>query len=385
METVFRRDGGHVEPEFLAVGGAEEYFLAPVAEEVAGDAGIGLGPVVGLGAFELLQDFDFPGLRVEFLHVGAVQQLAAEVTVPPHGEVDGIRLLADHVALVVAHAAGGAAPHLPAGVRRVDVGRHGAAHVGVGRDPVDDLAGGGVHEGGADPAGLVADPDLQLFAAGDHGAEVHGVAMAEAVAVQARAVVVDAAGAVDDLVAAVAVHVGGTQVMVALAVPGVEGRIAVGVEEPLHLELLAIPVPGGEGGAGIIAAAHHRARADAVEVGDGGQVAVGAVGVAVAPGTVLPAVGDIIHRGHRGAGASVEDGQVFVALHDAAEGLRLVLAVVRIGVADDLAGAVDGGVGGLADQLRAAVAVEVVDEELGVVRTRPDVAAEVDAPQALAR
>ena len=385
VETVVRRDGGDVQAQLLAVRGAEQHFFAPVAVEVAGDGRVGLAAVVDLGALEFLNDFHCLGLRIELLHVGAVHEFAAQVTVPPHGEVDGVRLRADDIALVVAHAAGGAGPHLPAGVGGIGVDGHRAAHVGVGRDPVDDLAGSGVHEGGADAPALVADPDLQFRAAGDHGAEVHRVAVAQAVAVQARAVVVDAAGAVDDLVTAVAVHIGGAQVVVALAIPGGQRRIAVRIEEPAQLELLAVPVPSGQRGAGVVAAAHHRARMDAVQISDGGQVAVGAVGVAVAPGAVLAASRDIVHRGHRGTGAAVEDGQVLLALHDAAQGAALVLAVVSIGVADHLAGAVLGGVGGLADHLRAAVAVEVVDDELGVVGAGPDVAAEIDPPQALAR
>ena len=384
METILGRDGGDVQAEFLVVRRAEQDFLAPVAEEVAGDGGVGLGAVVGLGAFELPDDFNLPGLRVELLHVGAVQQLAAEVAVPPYGEVDGIRLPADHVAFVVAHAAGGAGPHLPAGVGGVDVGRHRAAHVGVGGNPVDDLAGGGVHECGAHAPAFMADPHLQLLAAGDHGAEMVGIAVAQAVAVEARAVVVDAAGAVDDLVAAVTVHVGGAEVVVALAVPGIEGRVAVGVEEPFHREVLAVPVPGGEGGAGVVAAAHHRARADAVKVCDGGQVAVGTVGVAVTPGAVLAPVGDIVHRGHGGARTAVEDGQVFLARHDAAQRRALVLAVVGVGIADDLAGPVDGRVGSLADEFCTAVAVQVIDDELRVVGACADVAAQVVPPQALA-
>ena len=67
--------------------------------------------------------------------------------------------------------------------------------------------------------------------------------------------------------------------------------------------------------------------------------------------------------------------------------LRLVLSregtscrslPVGVGVADDLSSAVDGAVGGLADRSRPAVAVEVVDHELGVMGTFADVLAEVD-------
>jgi len=56
-------------------------------------------------------------------------------------------------------------------------------------------------------------------------------------------------------------------------------------------------------------------------------------------------------------------------------------AVVGGGVADDFAGAVDGAVGGFADKLGAAVAVEIVDHELGVVGALADVFAEVDLPE----
>src|SRR5690606_39704768 len=52
------------------------------------------------------------------------------------------------------------------------------------------------------------------------------------------------------------------------------------------------------------------------------------------------------------------------------------------GVADDGAAAVHGAVGGLHRDLGPAVAVVVVDLELGVVRAGPDVAAQVDPPQA---
>ena len=53
-------------------------------------------------------------------------------------------------------------------------------------------------------------------------------------------------------------------------------------------------------------------------------------------------------------------------------------------IADHPALAVDGAVGGLARHFGAAVAVEVVDDELRVVRAGADVPAEIDAPEARA-
>jgi hypothetical protein len=77
------------------------------------------------------------------------------------------------------------------------------------------------------------------------------------------------------------------------------------------------------------------------------------------------------------AGRALEEGQELGTLKDVPVGV----AVVRLGVADDLARTVDGAVGGLHDGLGPAVGVQVVDHHLRVVGAGPDVVAEVDAPQ----
>ena len=79
----------------------------------------------------------------------------------------------------------------------------------------------------------------------------------------------------------------------------------------------------------------------------------------------------------RGAGAPVEDGEELGPAHDEAVGV----AMVGARIADDLPDAIDGAVGGLARDFGAAVAVEVVDDELRVVRALADVLPEVDAPE----
>ena len=73
---------------------------------------------------------------------------------------------------------------------------------------------------------------------------MHCVAVAQAVGVEAAAVVVDAAGAVNDFIAAVAVHVGNAQVVVALTFEGLVFGLAEGVEVPAEAELLAVEVVG---------------------------------------------------------------------------------------------------------------------------------------------
>ena len=73
----------------------------------------------------------------------------------------------------------------------------------------------------------------------------------------------------------------------------------------------------------------------------------------------------------------VEDGEVVGARDDAAHGI----APVGQGVADDVAEGVARAVGGAADELGTAVAVEVVDHELGVVGAGADVFTKVDTPE----
>ena len=91
----------------------------------------------------------------------------------------------------------------------------------------------------------------------------------------------------------------------------------------------------------------------------------------------MPRGGHVVDGGHGRAGLAVEDGQELRAGQDVAGRV----AVVGAGVADDLAGAVRGAVGGLHGDLGPAVAVVVVHLELGVVRAGADVAAQVDPPQ----
>jgi hypothetical protein len=170
-------------------------------------------------------------------------------------------------------------------------------------------------------------------------------------------------------------------------------------------------VPGRQSGAAVIAAGEDQAGPLSVQIGRARQEAVGAVGVAVAPdlGHLLDrgSVGARIARGRVGgagqglARQAVEHGQVFGTFEDAALDaghLRAVgqdggagpvglgpftaaLAPVDVRVAEHLAGPVRRAVAGAHGHLGLAVAVQVIDLELGVVRAGPDVVAQVDAPQ----
>ncbi len=123
-----------------------------------------------------------------------------------------------------------------------------------------------------------------------------------------------------------------------------------------------------------------------VEEGQRGEIALGAVGVVIAPAVARSAVGHIADGLQGGARPSVKHRQVFGPFHHTAIALGAHLAVAPVGrgVADGAPRAVDGAVGGLHHHLRPSVAVEVIGQDLGVVCPRTYVSSEVDAPQACA-
>ncbi len=113
----------------------------------------------------------------------------------------------------------------------VDVGGHAPAHVKVGLALQHHLSRGRVAQFRPVAAVLVHVPDVEAVGLGLRH-EVDGVAMSEAGVVERTAVVVHTEGPIGDLVLAVAVHIGHTQVVVALSAILVAG--AVGQSEAVH-------------------------------------------------------------------------------------------------------------------------------------------------------
>ena len=395
-----------------------------------------------------------------------VEHLAKQVAVPPDAEVGGyahaahakgivvavvvvsaVGLPGTHqVALYVAQTAALAAPHLKTGIGGVYVGRHAAAHVFIALYLEYHPTGAGITEVAAVAAVLMAVPYLQAGARGVEDGQMKGVAVTHAGVVEAGAVVVHGHRAVGYLVAAVTVHIGYAQIVVALsgiAGPGTLTAVGIGrarVEHPAAAQLVTVPVPGGYHGAGVVAAAEDTAGTAAVEIAHTGQVALRAVGVVVAPKGHLAALGQVGLRVEHGTGGAVEYAQVFGTVHDAPGlgvavhiGVQIAAAhVVALGVGErgrqgvlyavpllpaaagvgtlflqaaligggvgfdgghavapvggavayHAALAVGGAVGGLHHQLGTSVTVEVVDHKLGVVGAGADVVPKVDAPQA---
>ncbi len=181
---------------------------------------------------------------------------------------------------------------------------------------------------------------------------------------------------VDHVLTAVSVQVGDGQAVRAL--PPVLRTLDVGVEDPPGREVLTVEVHGPDHRARVVAAREdHRGRGP-VEVRRARQEPVDPVAVVVAPAGHVAARGLVVDGVDRSAGAPVEDGQVLRSRQDVAA----AVAVVGARVPDDDAPAVARAVGGLHGDLGVAVTVVVVHLELGVVGPGPDVAPQVDPPQA---
>src|SRR5262249_26242608 len=165
--------------------------------------------------------------------------------------------------------------------------------------------------------------DVEDFEAGPRRVEVgkmHRVAVPKAGRVKPLAVVVNHAGAVYDLVPAVAVHVAYAEIVIALSRVAFISFVSA-VESPHARQLAVAPVPRGQHRAGVIATAHHQARPFAVEIGDGREEAINAIAPTVAPDR-LQFIGsrleirrmpgrNVICSSERRARQPVEDSQVF--------------------------------------------------------------------------
>ena len=176
--------------------------------------------------------------------------------------------------------------------------------------------------------------DIEVGRVGNHLAHMHRVAMSKACGIEQIAVVVEGSRSPEDFVAAVAVHISHTQVMVAVAIEGVtaaavgsvgdasriEGSrlersalkdVAVNGHlgprlriihlrckhqrlcgigrgmEPLGMQALTVEAHCPDVGLGIVAAAEDSAGrlVGTVEVGHGGKIAFRSVAVVVAPET----------------------------------------------------------------------------------------------------
>src|ERR1039457_187795 len=271
---------------------------------------------------------------------------------------------------------------------------HVAASVGVGfRDVEVERAGGTIVAIHA--ARALVNREHRDTLALDQLADVHGIAMADPGGALQSAVAADGRRAGDDLLGSVAVDVRGHGRMVALA-RGLAVTRAVAVEGPDLRQGYVAPVVGGHGQARVVPALLDDARspsrglaaARVADECDAAVEAIHAVAVGIAPARYRATRNRVAHGRQLLARRPVEHRQVFGAGQDVAIRIGVLDAVVVAGGRPRVqigASSVLRARRRLARHLGLAVAVEVVHRELRVVRTRPNIRPEIDAPQVLAR
>ena len=359
-------------------------------------------------------------LPVELGHRLAVEQFAQQVAIPPdtevHGEialpqlqvllmlrVGGVLCAIDHLSVDITDAMTVGAPHLHTGVGGVDISGHAAAHVTLRRHLKQHLASAGIAEVATIAAVLMAVPHLQLGRRRVEAHQMDGIAMAHAGVVEAATVVIHSHRAVGYLIAAIAIHIGHTQVVIALC--GIAGPLGlVGVEGPALAQFASVPIPGCQHGAGVVAATEDGRRLASVEIAHSRQHAVGAVGIVVAPVGQVATLGHVGFGVHGATGQSVEHGDILIARQDAtchgapalvilaplAFGLgvlgigRRTVAVVGLGIANHAPCPIAGAVAGAHNQFSAPVAIQIIKDEGHVVGTAADIDTHINAPQAFA-
>ena len=251
---------------------------------------------------------------------------------------------------------------------------------------------------------------------------MHGIAMTEANGIEQLSVVIDGGRTITHLIAAVAIHVGHRDIMVAIApcsiaIGGLAGIRAIGLGglreirvvmihlrlryrsmKPLRLQFRSVPVDRPNVSLGVIAATHHGTRilVGTVQIGHTSQETVSTVAVVVIPEALcwigtglvhLACAGRIVVDGVHGCTRhAVENSQIFRSCQHMSQslthrpGVTIVDGITCIldfingsSLGDILALAVGTSRSSLANHLCLAVAVKVVDHELGVMGTGTDI------------
>ena len=254
------------------------------------------------------------------------------------------------------------------------------------------------------------------------------IAMSQSGRIQQGSVMVDGSRTVCDFVTSVSVHIAHSQTVSTLGISriltsmsllqylsiGIGHLPVVGSQrsmEPFGLEFLSIEIYRPEIRAGIIATAHHGTRllVGTLQESHASQVSLATVAIVclVAPYRrigresvlqMLPlfhliactegSVGLVPDGMHRLSGFAMEDRQQFRTGHNATSGIAIVGmvvdgadSVIRSRIAHKPAPGIYRTRRCLADHFCLAIAVEIIDQELGIVGTGTDILTQIDAPE----
>ena len=192
------------------------------------------------------------------------------------------------------------------------------------------------------------------------------------------AVVVDHAVAHADFLLAVIVYITDHQIVVALTVSSTIFFV-VGIENPADGELFVHHIDRRDRHACIVPTVVNGRRMHAVKIRNAAVETIHTVAVLVAPVRHIAAWNGEIDGVERRTGLPVKERHVLCTVEDVATAVAVVLGAV----ADDLSGAVLGAVGGLGDELRLAVKVEIRHAHLCVMLSGADVFAKIHTPERL--
>ena len=208
--------------------------------------------------------------------------------------------------------------------------------------------------------------------------------MTEACVVESTTIVVDSHRTVCYFVAAIAINISHSEVVVALTSIACPLRI-VGVEDPTTGEILSIPIPSSNHGTCIISTTEESRRSFTIEISHTCKITLRTIAMVVAPTSKWSATWNIVNSLHSFACKTVEDSKIFRALHDSAQAIALLVAApIFRAIANDIAFAIDGAIGCLHHEFSFAIAIEVVSHKLSVVGSCTDILSHVDTPQTCA-
>ena len=266
-----------VELEHSALSIAHQHLFAPVAKDVATKTRVRLGAIVE-SSVETLNNIHPACFPIVFLNCLMVEKFAKQVAIPPDAEVCRhssalifvhgrlfVFCRSDEFALDISYASAIGTPHLQTFVGRVNIGSHTSAHIKVAWNLEDHFACGSIAEVATIAAILVTVPHLQLIAIRIESHQVQGIAMTEACVVESTTIVVNSHRTVCYFVAAIAINISHSEVVVALTSIACPLRI-VCVEDPTAGEILSVPIPGSNNCASVISTAEESRSLFAIEI-----------------------------------------------------------------------------------------------------------------------
>ncbi len=386
IKTVRRGGGGREDHQLSVVRISPDHLLTPIAKQVRGQSRIGFGGIVRFRSIVISGEEPVRAAPRPIIDHLVIQDLTLKVAIPENTKIDAWLRGRIGVARAASYVVGGT-PAFKAPVIGVDIEGQASPNIDGGWHTPQDAPGQRVPEIGPHiPIGvrvLMRHPDLLPRAVGVHIREMERVPVPQARAIEARTIMIDGTGPVDDLVLPIGVHIPRGEAVRALARVGAVPRRG-GIESPTFGKGPIAPIPSHEDGSCVIPTTEDRARLGPIQIGGASEEAIHTVPVGIPPRADRATDREIERGGHLLTRRPIEHRQEFRPREHITARVAVIIAVDdRRGVpqAQVGAGPILGAGRRLAHQLGFPVTVKIIDLELGIVGARADVLAQVDPPQ----